>query len=191
VLTDRCAIVVSCACASLGTAGGFAVRLFFVVLIALVGGAGLGYFGPGLVFAADKTELTFAAPDPDPKFVKPPRPGQSFGCDPLADANVFDDRFSRKATIWTRYEASKVAIQISDDGKRLSLMRATDVSAGVAQPEDFKITLNNNSYMQAEEQLTLGVALLIFDVRTMKMVWSFNGQGMLGLKGESVLFQCH
>jgi len=70
-------------------------------------------------------------------------------------------------------------------------MRATDVSVGVAQPEDFKITLNNASYMQAEEQLTLGVALLIFDVRTMKMVWSFNGQGMLGMKGESVLFQCH
>jgi hypothetical protein len=29
----------------------------------------------------------------------------------------------------------------------------------------------------AEEQLTLGVALIIFDVHTMKMVWSFNGQG--------------
>jgi hypothetical protein len=71
------------------------------------------------------------------------------------------------------------------------LMRATDVSVGVAQPEEFKITLNNASYMQAEEQLTLGVALLIFDVRTMKMVWPFNGQGMLGMKGESVLFQCH
>ena len=166
------------------------MRLFFFILVALFFGGCLGYFGPGLVFAANQTELTFPAPDPDPKFVKPPRPGQSFGCDPLADANVFDDRFSHKATVWTKYEASKVAIQISDDGKRLSLMRATDVSAGVAQPEEFKITLNNASYMQAEEQLTLGVALLIFDVRTMKMVWSFNGQGMLGMKGESVLFQC-
>jgi hypothetical protein len=70
-------------------------------------------------------------------------------------------------------------------------MRATDVSVGVAQPEEFKITYNSTSYMQAEEQVSLGVALLIFDVRTMKMVWSFNGQGMLGMKGESVLFQCH
>jgi hypothetical protein len=42
----------------------------------------------------------------------------------------------------------------------------------------------------AEERLILGVALIIVDVRTMKMVWSFNGQGMLGIKGESVLFQC-
>ena len=70
------------------------------------------------------------------------------------------------------------------------LMRATDVSVGVTDPEEFKITLNNSSYMMAEERLTLGVALIIFDVRTMKMVWSFNGQGMLGIKGESVLFQC-
>jgi hypothetical protein len=170
---------------------GCVVRVFFFIVVALIVGAGLGYFGPGLVFAADQTELTFPAPDPDPKFVKPPRPGQSFGCDPLARANVFDDRFKHKATIWTSPAASQVAIQISDDGKRLSLVRATDVSAGVAQPEEFKITLNSNSYVTAEEQLTLGVASLIFDVRTMKMVWSFNGQGMLGMKGESVLFQCH
>jgi hypothetical protein len=60
----------------------------------------------------------------------------------------------------------------------------------LAQPEEFTITLNGNGYMLAEEALTLGVASLIFDVRTMKMVWSFNGQGMLGMKGETVLFQC-
>jgi hypothetical protein len=166
------------------------VRLFFII-VALIVGMGVGYFGPNLLFAANKTELTFSAPDPDAKFVKQPKPGQSFGCDPLADANVLDDRFSHKATVWAKYEASKVAIQISDDGKRLSLMRAMDVSVGVAQPEEFKITSNSTSYMQAEEQLTLGVALLIFDVRTMKMVWSFNGQGILGMKGEAVLFQCH
>jgi hypothetical protein len=70
-------------------------------------------------------------------------------------------------------------------------MRAMDVSAGTTEPEEFKITLNNSSYIMAQEQLTLGVALIILDVRTLKMVWSFNGQGMLGMKGESVLFQCH
>jgi hypothetical protein len=169
----------------------FAVRLFFCILVALIVGGALGYIGPGFLFASNKAELTFPAPDPDPKYVKAPRPGQSFGCDPLASANAFDDRFSHMATVWTKYEASKVAIQISDDGKRLSLVRATDVSAGIVQPEEFKITYNSNSYLQAAEQLTLGVALIIFDVRTMKMVWSFNGQGMLGMKGESVLFQCH
>lgn len=166
------------------------MRASFVVFAALVVGAGVGYVGPRVVFAADKTELTFPAPDPDPKYVKPPRPNQSFACDPLADANVFDDRFSHNATIWARQSPSKVAIQISGDGKTLSLARATDVAVGVVQPEEFKITLNATSYMQAQEQLTLGVALIIFDVRTMKMVWSFNGQGMLGMKGESVLFQC-
>ena len=150
----------------------------------------LSYFWPVLVRALDQTKFEFLAPDPDPQYVKPPVPGQSYGCDPLADSNVFDDRFTHKATIWAGQSASKVAIRVNDDGKRLLLMRATDVSVGVTDPEEFKITLNNSSYMMAEERLTLGVALIIFDVRTMKMVWSFNGQGMLGIKGESVLFQC-
>ena len=60
------------------------------------------------------------------------------------------------------------------------------------QPEAFAITLNGNYYLTAEEHVTLGLASIIFDVRTMKMVWSFTGQGTLGgIKGESVLFQCH
>jgi hypothetical protein len=123
--------------------------------------------------------------------VKPPRAGQSFACDPIAGANVFDDRLKHRATVWTNYSATKLAIQVSDDGKTLLLARATDVSAGVAQPEEFTITLSSTYYLTALENLTLGVASIIFDVRTMKMVWSFNGQGMLGMKGETVLLQCH
>jgi hypothetical protein len=165
--------------------------LVLFVLVSLIVETGLGYFEPISAFAADKTEVTIPAPDPDPKLVKPPRPGESFACDPLAAANVFDDRFTRRATIWTNYAASKVAIEVSGDGKRLLLMRESDVSAGVAQPEEFAITyLGNTSYLTAQEPLTLGLASIIFDVRTMKMVWSFNGQGMLGMKGETVLFQC-
>jgi hypothetical protein len=168
------------------------MRVFLFVLVALILGVGLGHFGPSFVFAgSEPVEVSFPAPDPDPKFVNPPRPGQSFGCDPLAEANVFDDRFKHRATMWTSYSASKVAIQINENGKKLLLARATDVSVGVAQPEEFAITSNTSSYLTAREDLTLGLASIIFDVRTMKMVWSFNGQGMLGMKGESVLFQCH
>lgn len=169
---------------------GKAVKMTVSIVLALILGMGLGYFGPRFVFAAGQTELTFPAPDLDPKAINPTRPGQSFACDPLADANVFDNKLTHKATIWAGQDASKIAIQISDDGKRLSFMKASDVLAGMAQPEVFNITFNGNSYMQAEERLPLGVAFLIFDTRTMKMVWSFNGQGVLGIKGESVLFQC-
>jgi hypothetical protein len=93
--------------------------------------------------------------------------------------------------MWTSYSASKVAVQVSGDGKKLLLARAMDVSVGVTQPEEFTITSNTSYYLTAREDLTLGLASIIFDVRTMKMVWSFNGQGMLGMKGETVLFQCH
>jgi hypothetical protein len=166
------------------------MRLVLFVLVSLIVETGLGYFEPISVFAADKTEVTIPAPDPDPKLVKPPRPGESFACDPLAAANVFDDRFTRRATIWTNYAASKVAIQVSGDGKRLLLMRESDVSVGVAQPEEFAIIGNTSYYLTAQEPVIPGLASIIFDVKTMKMVWSFNGQGMLGMKGETVLFQC-
>lgn len=163
----------------------------FLILSALVVGAAAGYFVPALVLATDHREFAYPAPDPDPKYVNSPRPGQSYGCDPLADGNVFDDRFTHNATILTDRTASKVGIRVSGDGKTLLLMRATDVSHGATDPEEFKITLNSTSYLMAQEELILGVALIIFDVRTMKMVWTFNGQGMLGMKGETVLFQCH
>src|ERR1700709_1840823 len=97
------------------------MRFLLAIVCALIFGAGAMYFGLR-VFAPVRTELTFPAPDPDPKFAKALRPGQSFGCDPLADANVFDDRFTHNATIWASQDASKVAVQISADGKRLLLM---------------------------------------------------------------------
>jgi hypothetical protein len=74
---------------------------------------------------------------------------------------------------------------------RFEFGRHIGAPAARALPEEFMITLNSRSYLTAQEPLTLGLASLIFDVRTMKMVWSFNGQGMLGMKGETVLFQCH
>jgi hypothetical protein len=168
------------------------MRLFLLILLALGIGAALGHFGPGLVRATDQTEFAFSAPDPDPKYVKPPKPGQSYACDPLASGNVTENRLAHNATVWVgRSSASKVAVRVSDDGKQVLLMRAMDVGAGITDPEEFKITSSSSNYLMAEEQILLGVALIIFDVRTMKMVWSFNGQGMLGIKGETVLFQCH
>src|SRR5262249_746943 len=174
------------------TAGDKAVRLFFLILVALGVGAALGYFGPGYVRGSAETEFTFPAPDPDPKYVKPPKPGQSYACDPLASGNVTENLGGHNATVWvSQSSASKVAIRVSDDGKQLLLVRAMDVGAGITDPEAFKITSSSSYYIMAEERLILGVALIIVDVRTMKMAWSFNGQGMLGIKGETVLFQCH
>ena len=61
----------------------------------------------------------------------------------MASGNVFDDRFTKKATVWAMYPASKVAIRVSGDGKQLLLMRAMDVDVGVTNPEEFKITTNH------------------------------------------------
>jgi hypothetical protein len=122
----------------------WAVRLFFPILFALGVGAALGDFGLGTALAG-MTEFEFAALDANPLLVKPPQPGQSYGCDPLVNAKVIDNRFSRKATVWVNQTPSEVAVRVSDDGRRLLLMRAADVFSGVTDPEEFKITLNSNS----------------------------------------------
>jgi len=104
------------------------MRLFLFVFVALIVGIALGYFGSSLVFAApDLTEFTFPVSDPDPKFVKSPTPGQSYACEPISAANVFDDTLKHRAMVQTNYSASKLAIQVSGDGKKLLLARATDV----------------------------------------------------------------
>ena len=166
------------------------MRLIFCILIALGVSTLLRDLGPGLAHSG-LNEFSYSEPDPYPKDVTPPRPGKTYACNPLASANVFDDRYKKKARVLVNDMPSNVAKRITKNEKRLLLARASDVSAGNTDPEEFTITVRDSSYMMAEERLTLGVALLIFDVRTMKMVWSFNGQGMLGMKGETVLFQCH
>ena len=86
--------------------------LFFLILFALGVGAALGHFGPGLVRGANETEFRFPAPNPDPKYVKPPRPGQSYACDPLAGGNVTEERVTHNAIVWvSQSSASKVAVR--------------------------------------------------------------------------------
>jgi len=36
-----------------------------------------------------------------------------------------------------------------------------------------------------------GASSLIFDLKTLKAIYSYTGQGMLGIKGQSILFTCH
>ncbi len=168
------------------------MRQFAFMAAALGIGVAMGYFGSDRLRASSSGQIEFAypAPDPNPKYVKLPKPGESYACEPLARGNVFDNRFSNNATIWVSQSASTVAVRIGPDGRQLMLMFADSVSIGITDPQELKITLNSQSYLMAEQELTLGKALIIFDVRTMKMIWSFNGQGMLGMKGKSVLYQC-
>ena len=59
------------------------MRASFLIVFALAVGAAVGYFGPILVRAASsEAEFVFPAPDPDPKYVKLPKPNELFACDP-------------------------------------------------------------------------------------------------------------
>jgi hypothetical protein len=102
------------------------VRLFFLILVALGVGAALGYFGPGYVRGSDQTKFAFPAPDPDPKYVKPPKPGQSYACDPLANGNVTENRLAHKAEAARASLAGMGAASALTTGRRLVATAAED-----------------------------------------------------------------
>ena len=85
----------------------------------------------------------------------------------------------------------KVALTLSSDGKTLSVLYAYDLANGVTEPIPLVVHSRTSSYIVAAGEQTLGETAVILDVRSGKAVISFTGQGMLGIKGSSLLMQCH
>jgi hypothetical protein len=168
-------------------------RCFGVKLLAGIAGYAVGHFQTlHDTASAESFDFNFPSPpDPDATYVTLPKPGASYGCDPLAWAEVVDERLSHNASVWVRQTVPKLAIRVSNDGKKLLFMNAGDIGVGITDPFEYQITSNSNSYLMAERHDTLVVATIIFDRKTLKMVSTFNAQGMVGIKGESGLYQCH
>jgi hypothetical protein len=87
--------------------------------------------------------------------------------------------------------SEKVSLNLSDDGKTLFVLYAYDVGNGVTDPIPLTVHSKTKSYVVAAGQQLLGETAVILDVKSWKAVISFTGQGMLGIKGSSLLLQCH
>jgi hypothetical protein len=68
---------------------------------------------------------------------------------------------------------------------------AYDVANGASEGQMLRIVSTSDPYIVAVGNGTLATYSLILNVKTLKAVFSFNGQGMLGVKGISTLFICH
>ena len=85
-----------------------------------------------------------------------------------------------------------VAIRMSPDGKGIFMLPASAVRAGASDAGDpIPITSASKTYIVASRANGLDVHTLILDVRTLKAVWTYTGQGMLGIKGFATLLACH
>ena len=158
---------------------------YLVTILLMAAAAAAGYFSRELV-ASNTFEVEARFPD-----VGYSPSTFELGCTAVMEASAFEFRSaSHSANARGGRATEKLALKLSDDGKTLSLLYASDVGVGATEPIPLSVHSKSDSYIVAAGQQLLGETAVILDVRSWKAVVSFTGQGMLGIKGSSYLVQC-
>jgi hypothetical protein len=155
--------------------------------------AAVGYYIPWLPQFQKQAKFSVEFPDRDSRYVKAPAPNQDYACSAIADAAAYEDKIGGPtANARSGAGTDNVALKISDDGKGVLLLTAAAVKLGVTEAgPPIPITLRTKDYLVASRVNGLDVDTLIIDLKTLNAVWSYTGQGMLGVKGQSFLLSCH
>lgn len=156
---------------------------------------------------ADKNESHFSFQDADPKDVKPVEPNQEFACkfkgwalageyklgDPHSWAHQLGKVQGPDVEVQYARESEAVALRISNDGKGIFMLTATDVSMGVSgASRPFPIIDNGPNYLvAADESDTLAIHTLLMDKKTLRAIYSYTGLTGSGIAGESHVLECH
>ena len=162
-----------------------------VVLIAL-GAVGGVYVNRLLQRGEGDLELRF--PDSDPKVLRPVVAGQDY-----TKAEAFENHIHTEGTrpaptanARSGVGTDKVALKITNDGKGILLLSASDVGHGVTDAGDpLPITVWTQGFIVANRARGLDIVSLVLDLKTLKAVVSYTGQGTLGINGRSLLLACH
>ena len=166
-----------------------------LVLIAL--GAVGGIYVNRLVQRGEG-DLELRFPDSDPKVLRSVAAGQDYGCNAVTEAETFENhlhtegtRAAPTANARSGAGTDKVALKITNDGKGILLLSASDVGHGVTDAGDpIPITVWAQGVIVANRARGLDVVSLVLDVKTLKAVVTYTGQGMLGINGRSLLLAC-
>jgi hypothetical protein len=149
---------------------------YAVTILLIAAAAAAGYFGRELT--ASKTFET-KVPFPDRGY----SPSTfNLGCAVIMQGSAFEDRFDGpSANARAGVGTEKLALKLSDDGKTLSVLYASDVELGATEPIPLAVHSKTTSYIVAAGQQILGETAVILDVKSWKAIVSFTGQGMLGI----------
>ncbi len=165
------------------------LRLVIIGIFILLSAVG-GYYIPRLYNSQVALKLNF--PDPNTKIFGKVTPGESYGCKAMIEARAYEDRFDKTANAQSSIGTDKFALKIAEDGKGIFLLSAVDVQYGATDAGNpIPITLKTDDYIVANRAVGLDVNALILNLKTFKGVFSYTGQGMLGIKGHSFLLDCH
>ena len=164
-----------------------------VTICILVALAGAALYITKSTWAGGPGEYTLKFPDRDPKYVNPVAPSEEYACDPITEAVAYENRLDGPtANARAGAGTEHVAIRMSPDGKGIFMLLASAVRAGATDAGDpIPITSASKAYIVASRANGLDVHTLILDVRTLKAVWTYTGQGMLGIKGFAAVLACH
>jgi hypothetical protein len=164
----------------------------FTVVVLLLFAAAAGFYIPRLMQYPHQSEFSVKLVDPDPKWLTPAAANSSYGCEAVTEANTFEDRLAgSNAMALAGFGTDKMSLKITGDGKGVVVLFAAAVAAGVTEASDpIPITYKTDRYIMATGPVNFGASSLIFDLKTLKVIYSYTGQGMLGVKGQSILFTC-
>jgi hypothetical protein len=116
----------------------------------------------------------------------------NLGCEVVTESSAFENRLngSPTANAHAGKGTEKLALNLSSDGKTLSLLYAYAVSTGDTDPIKLAVHTKTNAYILATAQDTMSDTAIILDIRTLKGVISHTGMRAGGIIGSSSLIQC-
>jgi hypothetical protein len=165
------------------------VRALVISLLMVCSGAA-GYLVPTLLNPSHFKTVSFVFPDQSKSASI-----TTLGCRAITEGAAFEQRYDSdfqgpSANARAARSEEKLALELSPDGKVLSVLYAFDFGNGMTEPLRLNVHSKSSSYIVAQGQQLLGETAVILDAKTLKAVVSFTGQGRLGIKGWSYLVQC-
>jgi hypothetical protein len=163
-----------------------------------------GFYVPRIIQYPSQAEFGAMFPDPTPDYAKEFSIDRGWGCVTATVAKAFENRlvdtgsekpsgFAMSGLTEENLPPEKFAIRLSGDRKGIFLLSAEQLNVGVTDagaPIPITYYADDGSYIVANKADGLDVTTVILNLKTLKGVVSYTGQGMIGMKGRSSLIAC-
>ena len=164
-----------------------------VIIGVVIAAAAAGFFVPRLLQFPSQLALKYKFPDQDATTAaKPIAPNESYACSAVTQAETYENRMDGPTGNASAGKGGdEVTLKVSGDGKGISVELPFDIANGATvSPQPIPITAQDGSYVVASRAEGVDIVTLVFDTATLKAVFSYTGQGMMGIRGRSILIAC-
>jgi len=167
------------------------LRVLLIVGLVIVAAAA-GFFVPRLLQFPSQLALRYKFPDQAATVAKPIAPDESYACSAVTQAETYENRIDGPTGNASAGKGGDVVtLKVSSDGNGISVELPFDIANGAAvSPQPIPITARDGSYVVASRAEGVDIVTLVFDTSTLKAVFSDTGQGLIGIRGRSILIAC-